>query len=164
MKAINHRIISSSFLLFLEGSVLEVVYAFLMGSLPDQIETVGSKRVLKHRGFSHDIGLWLGLIAMTFLLPAFPALLVDVKNFPLKELLRFRTWVLFYPPFIHSLCDLLTPKGVPFLGVKCSLPLINHGTWKEYVLSLSLLLASLISQLEKLKELALSLCKRIFTL
>ena len=161
MKAINHRLSTASFVVMIGGSWLEVLYCFLFGSIPDQIERIGSKRVIAHRGLSHDIGLWASLILFVKLFPFSPPFLISFGSPHLNEIFLFRTWMLFFPGLLHSLQDLLTPKGVPFLGLRVSLPIFQHGVWKEYLFSWGLVFTALTVHAEKLSSIALTLCKRI---
>lgn len=149
MKAINHRIFNASFLLIIGGSWAEIAYSFLLGSIPDQIERIGSRRIMKHRGFSHDIGLWATLIFFVLLFPFSHHELISIPYGKLNEILHFRTWVLFLPGLLHCFADLLTPKGVPFMGIRVSLPIFKDGLWKEYVFSWSFLIAGILIHVEK---------------
>ncbi|MCX7822939.1 MAG: metal-dependent hydrolase [Syntrophobacterales bacterium] len=161
MKAINHRISAASLLLITGGSLLEVCYSFLLGSIPDQIERIGSKRIASHRGFSHDIGLWLALTLFVILSPFSPRELISFPYNHLDKIFHFRTWVLFIPGLLHCLLDLFTPKGVPFMGIRVSLPIFSYGTWKEYVFSWGLLLVALVIHAEKLGSIVVAVRKRI---
>ncbi|MEJ5300198.1 MAG: hypothetical protein WHS38_04335 [Thermodesulforhabdaceae bacterium] len=161
MKAINHRITSASFILITGGSWLEALYAFLLGSIPDQIERIGSKRLMAHRSFSHDLGLWIGLILFVLFCPFSPPGLITIPSGYLKGIFSFRTWVLFLPGLLHCFFDMLTPKGVPFLGVRLSFPILNHGMWKEYLLSWSFLFVGVVAHAERFSHIVTALWRRI---
>lgn len=161
MKAINHRISAASLLLIIGGSWLEILYSFFSGSIPDQIERIGSKRIMSHRGLSHDLGLWMALILSTLLFPFFQPVLISFPDGRLNEIFHFRTWVLFLPGLIHCMFDLLTPKGVPLLGIRISLPVLKHGSWKEYLLSWGLFFVAITINAEKLGKAVLTLFKRM---
>jgi len=161
VKAINHRVIAASFVLITGGSWLEATYAFFMGSIPDQLERIGSRRLMAHRGFSHDLGLWAGLILFVIFFPFSPPALISIPSSRFNEVFYFRTWVLFLPGLLHCLCDMLTPKGVPFLGARISLPILNHGLWKEYLLSWSFLFVAVVVHTERFSHIFTAVWRRI---
>ncbi|SFN03690.1 metal-dependent hydrolase [Thermodesulforhabdus norvegica] len=162
MQSLNHRLVSVAFLAFANGTLPELSYAFFMASIPDQIERIGRKKVLRHRGWSHDLALWAFLLALFTWPGLVPPLLFALKG---EGLLRFRTWVLIYPGFIHVIMDALTPKGIPVLGkFRLRIPLFSYGKWKEYIFSWVCLGASMMVHASTIVKSLTLLLKRIFIL
>lgn len=134
MKSLNHRITAIAFLAFSNASLPELGYTFFMASIPDQIEHIGRRPALKHRGWSHNLILWTALLVFLAKSKMVPSMLF---SYPVNDyFFTFRTWVLAYPGFIHVMMDALTPNGVPLLGrFRIRIPIFNYGKWKEYVFS-----------------------------
>lgn len=162
MESLNHRLVSVAFLAFAKGTLPELIYTFFMASIPDQIERVGRRSILKHRGWSHDLAIWAFLLVFFAWSGFVPPTLFAFKG---EKLLQFRTWVLVYPGLIHVLTDALTPRGVPLLGrLRIRIPIFNHGRWKEYLFSLVCISASIIVHASTIIKSLTLLLKRIFTL
>jgi len=140
-------IVVGSFLYALGLEPGAIVLGTASAVLPDRIETPfgsGGPRLLKHRGWSHEVMLWL------FLCVALLARGPIISANWLADLLRagssafqgrgnpgaldFPLWAIPLGAMLHLLLgDLLTPRGVTILRKKFSLSLFKTGTWREYV-------------------------------
>lgn len=146
MKWKNHAIVAGSFLYALGLEPGAIALGTASAVLPDRIETPfgpAGLRLLKHRGLSHEVMLWL--IACVALLLWNPIIPGDWA----AELLRYGPslfqapgnerafdlplWAIPLGGVLHLLLgDLLTPGGVTIWGEKFSLNLFRTGTWSEY--------------------------------
>lgn len=146
MKWKNHAIVVGAFLYSLGLEPGAIALGTASAVLPDRIETPfgpDGLRLLKHRGLSHEVMLWLiACIALLLWNPIIPG---DWA----AELLRYGPslfqaagnerafdlplWAIPLGGVLHLLLgDLLTPGGVTIWGEKFSLNLFRTGTWREY--------------------------------
>jgi len=140
----SHRVLSGFCGFALGLSPLACAVLAQSAVLPDAIEGITGGR---HRGLSHELGLWLAgfalLLAFPFgLVPGF--LVVEAKEILLgfaakfsadPRFLRFvdwttggcPAWVVPLGGILHLLEDLLTPTGVSFFGFRVRFPLVRTG-------------------------------------
>ena len=102
----------------------ETLYCGALAGLPDRIETLGRIRVLKHRGWSHDLVLWGGACVAAFYLSTAGAI---------PDHIFVRSWVIPLPGLLHLLGDVLTPSGIHFLGLRIRIPLFKTGSAGEVI-------------------------------
>ncbi len=163
MKSLNHRICGIAFAMLANASYAELVYTFLASSVPDQIEKIGTKKILSHRGISHDLGIW-GILMVVFCASSLvPEYLIPPKLF--SGFTAFRSWMLIFPIFIHLLMDALTPRGVPlFVRFRLCLPVFGINRWYEYFFSWGMLCMALIIYVPETMKSFLSFAKEILKL
>ncbi|MBW1976237.1 MAG: hypothetical protein JRI45_11875 [Deltaproteobacteria bacterium] len=136
MTGLNHKITATATLALIGASPLELLFTFFFSTIPDRVERIGTKRILVHRGWSHDIGLWSLLLFIFTWDTLFPP-----HIFRLSPLFSFRTWVLIYPGWFHVLIDAFYKKGVPFFGFfRVSLPILDYGRLNEHFVAWGILI------------------------
>ncbi len=163
MKSENHRICGVAFAMLANASYAELLYTFLMSSLPDQIERMGTKKIMSHRGVSHDLGIWGILLAVFYMSSSVPKYLISPE--PFSGFIAFRTWMLIFPIFIHLLMDAFTPRGVPvFVKFRFCLPIFGVNKWYEYFFSWGMLCLSITTYAPETVKSFLSFAKEILRL
>ncbi len=146
MKWKNHAIVAGSFLYALGLEPGAIALGTASAVLPDRIETPfgpAGLRLLRHRGWSHELMLWLipcvALLLWNPIISGDWALeLLRSVPFPIHGLgkvgaLDLPLWAIPLGGVLHLLLgDLLTPGGVTIWGEKFSLNLFRTGTRREY--------------------------------
>ncbi|AEH45820.1 metal-dependent phosphohydrolase HD sub domain protein [Thermodesulfatator indicus DSM 15286] len=108
--------------------------------IPDRIERIGPIRILKHRGISHDLILWLFLLFLVVLLEnknVIPIFFLNEWKILLPTEYGFNSLsphALFLGPVFHLFADALTPMGISLAGWKIRFPLCRTGHPSEFAL------------------------------
>lgn len=123
----THVCVTSTALYCCSGDPFMAFMGMMAASLPDQVE--GYLPFCSHRGISHNLFLWLGLVALVFFF-SWPPLLV-----PGTVLWRLELGLLL-GGLTHVLADALSCQGIPLVaGWRCRLPLYTTGNTSEYVVA-----------------------------
>ncbi len=140
----SHVFFSGALAFALGFSPPEVVCISALSTLPDRMESIGPLRILRHRGISHDLALWIFLLLLALLLEVrgiVPRAVLDAGILPvigrLLSAYGFSTFVLSIRaiplgPLFHLLADMLTPGGVKFAGERIRFPVCRTGHPSEY--------------------------------
>jgi len=143
----SHVLLAGTFAFALGFSPPEVACIAALATLPDRIEQIGSLRILRHRGISHDLALWLFpylflvLLERKGIVPVFSA---DAWGIPILgdylrafgfDSLSLSPHVLFLGPIFHLFADVLTPMGIGFAGERIRFPLCRTGYPSEFALA-----------------------------
>jgi hypothetical protein len=118
----SHSILAASVASIAGLNPVEVLYCGALAGFPDSMETLGRTRVMKHRGWSHDLALWGGVCLAACYLPVAGSFLHH---------LPMRPWVIPLPGLLHLLGDILTPSGIHFIGTRLRVPLFKTGSTGE---------------------------------
>ncbi len=149
MKWANHQIIGFSVPLILSGSLPLSIASAVFSVAPDAIEGSRDKKLLKHRGLSHNPFVWLAICAAGLLLIHIlkPHIM---SNTYLNSVNFYKTvlWAdlsLAVGVSLHLLADSLTITGIPLLGSRrAALKLFHTGSFVEYLISYGLFAAALL--------------------
>lgn len=120
----HHSILAASVASLLGMTLAEVVYCACLANLPDQMESIGPVRIFRHRAWTHDLALWGGACACLFIL---------ATSHVIPERFVVRTWAIPLPGLMHLLGDVLTPRGIPFLGIRIRFGLFKTGSFAEWL-------------------------------
>ena len=144
----NHVLFAGALAFTLGYSPPEAVCIASLATIPDRIERIGTLRILRHRGVSHDLALWIFLYLLLVLferrgfIPA-PLFSVDAREMPVLGnflisygfyTLSFSVHVLLLGPIFHLFADALTPMGIRFAGEKVRFPLCRTDHPSEFML------------------------------
>jgi hypothetical protein len=116
----------------------EIAYCVAAVNLPDQLETVGRVRVVRHRTWTHELFVWL--LPLVFLRTADGAVFdaatfLSSRHTSLQGVFVIHAWVLLLPCILHLVGDVLTPAGIKIANQKVSLGLFPTGHPLEYLIS-----------------------------
>lgn len=140
----SHTLFAGTLAFALGFSPPEIACIAALSSLPDRMEYVGPLRILRHRGISHDLALWIFLFLVTLLLEVrgiVPRAVLDAGTLPMiGELFSAHGFSIFafsisavpLGPLFHLLADMLTPAGVRFAGERIRFPVCRTGHPSEY--------------------------------
>jgi len=140
----SHILFAGTLAFALGFSPPEVLCISALSTLPDRMESIGPLRILRHRGISHDLALWIFLFLVALLLEVrgiVPRALLDAGTIPViggafsaYGLSTFVLSIRAIPlgPLFHLLADMLTPAGVRFAGERISVPVCRTGHPSEY--------------------------------
>jgi membrane-bound metal-dependent hydrolase YbcI (DUF457 family) len=135
MKWKHHSIFAASMASLLGMNVVDVVYCACLANLPDQMETIGRVRIVRHRTLTHDLGLWGGACVLLYLL---------ATSNTIPDRFFVSTWAIPLPGVMHLLGDVLTPCGIHFFGTKIRFPLFKTGSLVEWAFVLLIALTALM--------------------
>lgn len=144
MQWVNHKITGFGVPFTIFGDPVFAIASGFSSLLPDVIE--GKRKILKHRGISHNPFAWLILLAAIYL---FILIYAHTSEIPLALL----TWIIgaiTTGVAMHLVTDILTITGIPFRIKNSDKPqnriafkLFRSGSPIEYTISSVILLLSL---------------------
>lgn len=152
MKWRNHALMAGSIAVILDLYPVEIFFCVAGANLPDQMETIGKFRLVRHRSWTHELLLWLAPLLILQLFPDFLPVIPRVfslssPNQAMYKIFLFRTWVLFLPGVLHLCGDLLTPAGIRVGKRKVSLGLFRTGQFLEYLVAIFFVLLAVVHKM-----------------
>ena len=108
----SHILFAGTLAFALRFSPPEVLCISALSTLPDRMESIGPLRILRHRGISHDLALWIFLLLLALLLEVrgiVPRAVLDAGTLPVRG--------------FRSLSILLTPRRRPSRSRSASFPM-----------------------------------------
>lgn len=159
MKWANHELMCFSLPLAVTGNVWMAAGATVFALLPDTIEGNPDSRYLKHRGKSHDLYVWTGVLCgLLLLLALFEGSIegwVNSFRVALPSSFTFKVWLTAaLGIYGHLLGDSLTFGGIPVGKNKTfSFRLFKTGEPVEYLITYSLLAFTLCVRYDAVRSL-----------